>query len=133
MLRYNPFLEVFSSQDGDDTEWGECTDLYKMSDTLENCKIFETVSEFNEDFRRTFKNNKGSPFSVFFNNLDGNSTNFDSITVEIKKFNHKLSAIALYETNTDSTHKPLYHLEGYDSISLNTINFTYFTNFILSR
>ena len=85
VIRYDPFLEVLSSQDGGDTEWGECADIYKMSDNLQNCKAFETVSEFNRDFCRTSKDNKKSPFSVFFNNPDGNSTNFYSIAVEIKK------------------------------------------------
>ena len=105
MVRYNPFLEVLSSPDGDDTEWGESADICKMSEALQNCKAFETVNEFNRDFYRTSKDNKKSHFSVFFNNLDGNFTNFDSIAVEIKKFNHKLSAIALCETNIDSDHK----------------------------
>ena len=116
MLRYNPYLEVLSSQDGEDTEWGECADLYKMSDILENCKMFKTANEFNGEFRRTLKNDKGSPFSVFFNNVDGNFTNFDNLSVEIKKITHKISAIALCETNIDATHKSLYNLEGYDSI-----------------
>ena len=85
MVRYGPFLEVLSSQDGDDIEWGESTDIYKMSEVLQNCKAFETVKEFNRDFCKTTKDNKKPPFSVFFNNPDGNSTNFDSIAVEIKK------------------------------------------------
>ena len=76
---------MLSSQDDDDTEWGESTDIYKMSETLQNYKAFETVKEFNRDFCRTSKDNKKPPFSVFFNNPDGNSTNFDSIAVEIKK------------------------------------------------
>ena len=84
MVRYNPFLEVLSSPDGDDTEWGESADICKMSEALQNCKAFETVNEFNRDFFRTSKENNKSPFSVFFNNPDGNSTNFDSIAVEIK-------------------------------------------------
>ena len=116
MVRYNPFLEVLSSQDGDDIEWGESADIFKMSEALQNCKAFETVNEFNRDFYRTFKENNKSPFSVFFNNLDGNYTNFDNIAVDIKKFKHKLSAIALCETNIESDHKSLYNLEGYDSI-----------------
>ena len=85
MLRYNPYLEVLSSQDGEDTEWGEGADLYKMSDILENCKMFKTANEFNGEFRRTLNNDKCSPFSVFFNNVDGNFTNFDNLSVEIKK------------------------------------------------
>ena len=60
-------------------------DINKMSEILQNCKAFETVKEFNRDFCRTSKDNKKPPFSVFFNNPDGNSTNFDSIAVEIKK------------------------------------------------
>ena len=50
MVRYNPFLEVLSSQDGDDIEWGESADIFKMSEALQNCKAFETVNEFNRDF-----------------------------------------------------------------------------------
>ena len=38
MLWYNPYLEVLSSQDGEDTEWGECADLYKMSDIVNRGK-----------------------------------------------------------------------------------------------
>ena len=78
--------------------------------------MFKTANEFNGEFRRTLKNDKGSPFSVFFNNVDGNFTNFDNLSVEIKKITHKISAIALCETNVDAAHKSLYNLEGYDSI-----------------
>ena len=65
MVRYDPFLEVLSSQDGDDIEWGESTDIYKMSEALQNCKAFETVKEFNRDFCKTTKDNKKPHFLYF--------------------------------------------------------------------
>ena len=110
-------MEILSSHTGgvgDDSELDE--DIQKISDCLQNCKMFETVNDFNANLRKTFKNNTTPPFSIFFNNLDGNATNFDSIAVELKKYDHKFSTIALCETNIDSSHKSLYNLEGYESI-----------------
>ena len=114
--RYNPFIELLSNNVGTDDDPEVNDDLHKISKCLENCKMFETVSDFNTTIGKTFKNDETSPFSIFFNNLNGNATNFDSIAVELTKYDHKFSTIALCETNIDSTHKSLYNLQGYESI-----------------
>ena len=54
-------------------------------------------------------------FTIFFNNIDGNKTNFDSLTVDLKRHETKFSVIAICETNIDSSHKNMYPVEGYDS------------------
>ena len=109
--RYNPFLEILSSHTAGVSENSEFDeDLQKISDCLQNCKMFETVSELNADMKKVLKKKLTTPLSIFFNNLDGNSTNFDGITVELKKYDHKFSAISLCETNIDSLHKSLYNI-----------------------
>ena len=50
-----------------------------------------------------------------FNNIDGNKTNFDSLTVDLERHSTQFSIIGICETNIDSSHKDMYFIEGYDS------------------
>lgn len=99
----------------DQTDNTELFDFQIASDCLQNCKVFGTANDFNKHLQKNIKTNHHY-FSLFFNNLDGNATNFDSISVELKKTEHKFSAIGLCETNIDSYHKSLYNIVGYESV-----------------
>ena len=54
--------------------------------------------------------------SMYFLNVDGNSTNFDSFEVELSRYAANFSIIGICETNTDSENKNLYALNNYSSV-----------------
>ena len=114
--RYNPFLN-FLQNNGTRIDSINCNDEFHIaSEILENCKAFESISDFNHQISRAnFKCSEPTNFSIFFNNIDGNKTNFDSLTVDLKRHETTFSVIAVCETNIDSSHKNMYHIEGYDS------------------
>ena len=72
----------------DQSDNAELFDFQNASDCLQNCKALGTANDFNKYLQKNIKPNNQN-FSVFFNNLDGNATNFDSISVELKKIGHK--------------------------------------------
>ena len=52
--------------------------LQKMSDILENCKTYSI-----KDLNTTMKPHLEQNFSMIFQNLDGNRTNFDSFNLQL--------------------------------------------------
>ena len=88
---------------------------------LQQCTNYKNVSDYNIQ-RAKLDEQYHTNFNVFFNNIDGNQSNFDALSVELKKFKSKLSVIALCETNISADHKDLYPLEGYESHYQNKIN-----------
>ena len=106
VTRYNPFLHMEHTNFHDQSDNAELFDFQNASDCLQNCKSFGTANDFNKYLQKNVNTNNHA-FSVFFNNLDGNATNFNSISVELKKISHKFSAIGLCETNVDKCHKSL--------------------------
>ena len=116
VIRYNPFSDMLSPNTiRNDDEINYNASLQHMYEVLENCRGFKTISEFNVQHVKPDQAENLSDFHVFFNNIDGNATNFDSLSVELKKFKSKLSVIGLCETNIDDSQKMLYNLEGYES------------------
>ena len=116
VIRYNPFSDMLSPntiRNNDEINYN--ASLQHMYEVLENCRGFKTISEFNVQHVKPDQAENLSDFHVFFNNIDGNATNFDSLSVELKKFKSKLSVIGLCETNIDDSQKMLYNLEGYES------------------
>ena len=111
--RYNPFYHDTNSNFYD----GELCDIIESmqstSSLLENCKQY-TVDNMNNLLSENFPipNNL---FSSLFLNIDGNYSNFDSLVVELERYDHKYSVIGLAETNTDPSNKNLYHLDYYNS------------------
>ena len=116
VIRYNPFSDMLSPNTiRNDDEINYNASLQHMYEVLENCRGFKTISEFNVQHVKPDQAENLSDFHVFFNNINGNATNFDSLSVELKKFKSKLSVIGLCETNIDDSQKMLYNLEGYES------------------
>jgi len=106
---------MFSESEADSNDMiAKSTEYQLISNILQECRMYETVSKFNID-------HSGDPrspspnFSMFFNNIDGNLTNFDSLAVELSKYSLAFSAIAVCETNINSTQKGLYDMKGYES------------------
>ena len=67
------------------------------------------------------KLSNSTQFSTYFVNIDGNTTNFDSLLVELKRINHKFSVIGIVETNTDSPLQDLFQIPGYNSFYQSTV------------
>ena len=51
-------------------------------------------------------------FSIVCNNIDGNSSNFDSLAVDLSQYSEQFSILAVAETNFNETDKNLYPIKG---------------------
>ena len=120
-LRYNPYPSINNNFDdkfyNDDGAYDDSV-IQNISRVLENCKSF-TAKELNkltcnqsEPTDHDTKSKKYQ-FSSYFLNIDGNKTNFDTFTAELKRFQNKFAVIALAETNTEPELQKLYSLDGY--------------------
>jgi len=112
-IRYNPFRDLISS--GVDKD-AICADFVKAGGILNDCSTLDNINHLNCILRSNPKTNPPENFSVFFNNIDGNQSNFNSLSIDLDRHDCKFSAITLCETNCDSPSKDLYHLQGYESI-----------------
>ena len=126
---YNPFESLCrpnSSIEYSDrhynAEIGDCfEELSAISQLLNNCTRSKTISDFNNVLCSNDIPTESNKFSVMFQNIDGNKTNFDNFAINIEKqFNHKFSVIGLAETNTDHSNKDLYPLQDYASFYQDT-------------
>ena len=102
--KYNPFKIMTDSEfnDGD-----PC--LQKMSDILENCKTY-SIKDLNTIIKPYLEQN----FSMIFQNVDGNRTNFDSFNLELDRITEKFHVIGLAETNVGIEESAVYNIEGYN-------------------
>ena len=120
LVRYNPFADIFSNNQWKEEEpvnFGH--GVHHMHDILQKCKNYTYISDYNTDWAKL---DYHTNFNVFFNNIDGNQSNFDALSVELKKYKNQISVIALCETNISVDHKDLYPLEGYESHYQTKIN-----------
>ena len=108
-LRFNPFKDLVSSGVQPDDIFSE---FLKAGILLDECLTLDNIAHLNRIMKtRNVPNN----FSIFFNNIDGNQTNFDTLTIDLDRHDCKFSAITLCETNVDSANKDLFHIHGYES------------------
>ena len=117
--KYNPFASHVNYFKTGSEPVHDDSDVFEISKILNSCQSY-TPDQINK-----FRNNpelENKEISLIFNNIDGNSTNFDSLCSEISLFKQKFSIIALAETNIDSCHGPLYQMSGYRSIYQSKIN-----------
>ena len=113
IIRYNPFYQAshFASNGLIDEEPVNYIESLATSSTiLENCHSY-SIQELNTN--PLLDNN--NVLSTFFLNIDGNASNFDSLTAEIHRLDHKFGIIGLAETNTDPENGNLYPMPGYSS------------------
>ena len=87
-----------------------------MSQIFETCKS-HSIKDINEVI---FNNKFGTEatkmanmFSTFFLNVDGNFTNFEQFSAELKCINHKFTAIGIAETNTSPNLGATYKIPNY--------------------
>ena len=126
---YNPFESLCRANSDNDyndrhynTEIGDSfEELSTISQLLNNCTRYKTISDFNKSLLIENIALENKKFSVMFQNIDGNKTNFDNFAINIEKqFKHKFSVIGLAETNINPTNKDLYPLQDYTSFYQNT-------------
>ena len=118
---YNPFESLcrsYSQNDHSDryynAEIGDCfEDLTAISSILNGCTRHKTIDDFNESLNQYALKNEN--FSLLFQNIDGNKSNFDTFAVNEHQLKHKFSVIGLAETNVEPINKDLYGLEEYTS------------------
>ena len=107
---------------------GEDENIQKISEILNNCKSY-AVDELNKVIQQLTpsfpanlnaisttpqKSLNSTHFSSYFINIDGNTTNFDNLLVELKRIDHKFSVIGIAETNTDKPLQDLFQIPGYN-------------------
>lgn len=102
--RYNPF-DYFTDCRYNQDLADHNDDIQIMSGILNSCTTC--------DIPDLIKSCKGK-FSVLFNNIDGNATNFDNFVAELTGLDTAIVGIA--ETNIVSEHKNLYNIDGYQSV-----------------
>ena len=108
-MRYNPFSMLRDDKyTNSNTE--EIEDIQTISKVLNSCKLFSKKS-----LPTSFGSSAADTFSLVFNNIDGNSTNFDSFISDLSQYKAKFSAIAIAETNINEEHQQLYKIAGYRS------------------
>ena len=112
--RYNPF-EDWINLDTDkpySDDYGKS--IHEISAILNKCKIYST-NDLNKILDNLSSNSKpvNDMLSSIFFNIDGNATNFDQFSIELKRINCNFSAIGLAETNTDPTLSGTYSIPGY--------------------
>ena len=116
---YNPFESLcrsYSENDHNDrhynSEIGDCfEDLSKISDLLNSCTRYRTIGDLNNSISQNSYKNEN--FSIMFQNIDGNKSNFDAFAVYERQLKHKFSVIGLAETNTEPINKDLFGLDEY--------------------
>ena len=114
-LRFNPFKDLMATGVHPEDIFSE---FLKAGLILDECLTLDNISHLNKIVKTVKISNK---FSMFFNNIDGNQTNFDALSIDLDRHDCKFSAISLCETNVDSANKDLYHIQGYESVYLSKI------------
>ena len=108
--KYNPF-DGLRSDKSDQFDLQQIEDIATISKILNSCKYFDTPT-FNSETKMLSDN---KIFSILFNNIDGNASNFDTFVSDISQYKMKFSVIAIAETNIDEESKGLYNIPGYES------------------
>ena len=114
--RYNPFKSYNKFYKHLPNHESDNDDIAHISHILSNCnnfnrQNFKHILEYKEITERN-----SNSFSIVFNNIDGNSSNFDKFVAEISSTKTMPTIVALAETNIDECHKNLYNINGYDSV-----------------
>ena len=118
ILRYNPFYDVIEeshedlekpylqnqlSQDHIDT-------ITPLSAILQSCSYYSI-----ESFNQTSFNEPNAYLNCKFFNIDGNTSNFDSLLCTLKALKSDFSFIGLAETNIDPKNCELFKIPNYHS------------------
>ena len=111
---YNPFNELAKYDKHDPNNLDEIEDIKLISDILDSCKSY-SKQRFNTLTKELLSFKGKYPMSMVFNNIDGNSSNFDSFVADVNQYRNKFSIITIAETNIDENHKNLYQICNYNA------------------
>ena len=113
ILKYNPFFSLIQCEQNDRFYENEppeyIENLQELSNLLETCKsnsnkeCHDLKLNINEKYTETGK----IKFTTYFENVDGNQSNFDEFSARLNSFNHDFSIIGLAETNIDKLNNDL--------------------------
>ena len=84
---------------------GDLRGASKVLDACQKLNAKSLVNLISEQFN----------MNIYFYNIDGNKSNFNTLTAELNCFKDTFSLIGLTEKNVDSCHKDLYPLDGFKS------------------
>ena len=117
ILKYNPYYEVLETSDNESEKLylqnqysnEDLQTISPFSDILENCEIHSIESLPIKADKRML--------SFKFINIDGNASNFNTLSTTLAAMAHDFTAIGVAETNIESELKDLYSIPGYESIN----------------
>ena len=121
IIRYNPFYDLLEEQNEnffEDEPVEYIESIQELSEILENCKNYSKI-EFKDTLNYLEKEKSAGNFifSTYFQNVDGNATNFDHLSSELKSLKHEFSVIGIAETNILKSNKDLYKInDNYTSV-----------------
>ena len=101
---YDPYKALIDLEDDNADPY-----IQKMSDVLQNCRPY-TTKKLNTEIKSKLYEN----FSMLFQNIDGNRTNFDAFSVELDRITERFKVIGLAETNVGTDESNVYCLDGYN-------------------
>ena len=107
-----PLFNELSTEKHEQFNMQQLDDVKVISDILNSCEMYDK-SEFKLSKDRISKSK--STFSILFNNIDGNASNFDSFVADLNQYDMKFTIIAIAETNCDEENKGIYTIPGYES------------------
>ena len=102
--RYNPFNLDFQNDEIEDSDI-----LFNFTQRLETCKAHKV-----NDFNNSFSDLLSEHMSIFFQNIDGAKSNFDSLVLSLECFTKKFPIIALAETNICPKQGELFQITDYE-------------------
>ncbi len=120
IILYNPYYNFSESSDDRhyESEITDYTDMFdSLSELLENCRSYSSI-ELKQTLNKIDKlasEKSLDSFSTYFQNLDGNESNFDNFACSLAASDYKFSVIGIAETNVNPSEKELYKLDSYNS------------------
>ena len=100
---YNPFKLEYENDEIDDNDI-----IFSFTQIMSTCKAHK-VDDINKSYSELLREH----MSIFFQNIDGVKTNFDTLAVSLQQFKQKFPIIALAETNVCPQLANIYQLTDY--------------------
>ena len=107
LIRYSPFNSIiYNKYAPEDPE--AYIEIEKIKNCLKNCRNLSK-----KDINSQYFGFSKKPLSIFSNNIDGMSQNFDTLLAQLSSLQNKFDLLAITETNIIESHKSLYKIPGY--------------------
>ena len=120
IIRYNPYYnheEITDDRfyESEITGFNEMFD--SLSELLENCRPYSSteLKQTLDKMDKLASEKSLDSFSTYFQNLDGNDTNFDDFVCSMAATDYKFSAVGIAETNVNPSDKDQFKLDNYSS------------------